>query len=412
MNRGFLLGAVFLGSVLLASSAVAEVSVKGDARARYIHRDRYDFGNYDQDGAGYFDSRVRLVFSGTAAGGAYARARVRLIDTRFNGEADPAESKNIWSDYAYIGVPIGPTVVEAGKIKSNISRFLEWDQGVGRLSVDWTMGAYQLIGLLDVEREGQLSEVEIDRLEDNDWLMYGLILKGQLTEQWSGQLNLMYSDDQRDEFGTGSYVADKTGFVGSLLVRGELGDAALETELAYRAARMLNSRDESGPVFAQLSSDSDGGWGWYGQLAYSMDSFTPSLNIGLVTNGFAADNDFGWIMTGNGNNEPIAVFDRLGDGGDWYWFAPSLAYSISERWKLVGNFVWVTVNGSDHAPLDDKRLASLMELSGSMEYQISAGTVFTWKAGYLQPDFDGRLDGAGVEDDPAFGTYGRLEVRF
>ena len=32
--------------------------------------------------------------------------------------------------------------------------------------------------------------------------------------------------------------------------------------------------------------------------------------------------------------------------------------------------------------------------------------------GYSQPDFDGLLNGAGIQDDGAVGAYGRLEIKF
>lgn len=417
MKKLFAAGAALCVSGFLVSSAVATedagVTISGDARARVIYKDNYDFGNSDKDAASFGDSRVRLVMTGTAAGGAYAKGRLRLGDTRMNGAADPADDKNIWVDYAYIGVPIGPTVVEAGKIKSNITKFLQWDQSVARLSVDWGVDKYHIIGLVDTLSEGQEADVDIDQLEDNDWMMYGLVAKGDFSENFFAQLNLAYFDDQRDQFATGQYILDRSGVVASVYMRGLLQKFSMETELAYKDASFVNSRQEDTRLFDPVTTtDPDDGWGWYGKVDYPMGNFTPSLNVGLSVNNFAVDNDFGWIMTGNGNNEPIAVFDQLGVSGDWYWIAPSVTYDVNERLRLVGNFVWINIDGNDNAGVEDKRLAKLMEISGSLTYVISKGADFTWKAGYLQPDFDGRLDGVGVEDDGAFGTYARLEVKF
>ena len=416
MNKMFAAGGALLVSGIFASgvSAAADpgVVITGDARARVIYKDKYDFGNSDKDAASYGDSRARFVLSGTAAGGAYVKSRLRLGDTKMDGAADPANDKNIWVDYAYIGVPVGPTVIEAGKIKSNVTKFLQWDQSVARLSVDWGVDKYHIIGLVDTFSEGQVSDVEIDQIEDNDWMMYGLIAKGEFSENCFAQLNLAYFDDQRDEFASGQYVPDRSGVVASVYMRGLLMDFNLETELAFKEAKFINSSDEVIAVSDPGNIGADDAWGWYGKVEYPMGNFTPSLNIGLSTNNFAVDNDFGWIMTGNGNNEPIAVFDQLGVVGDWFWIAPSVTYDISEQLRLIGNFVWVSVDGNDNVAVDDKRLANLMEISGSLTYVISKGADFTWKAGYLQPDFDGRLDGAGVEDDGAFGTYARLEVKF
>ncbi len=418
MNKMFAVGAALLVSGMftpdVSTATEPGVTITGDGRARVIYKDKYDFGNSDKDAASYADSRARFVVTGTAAGGAYAKGRLRLGDTKMDGAADPANDNNIWVDYAYIGVPIGPTVVEAGKIKSNITKFLQWDQSVARVSVDWGIDKYHLIGLVDTLSEGQVSDVEIDQIEDNDWMMYGLVAKGEFSENCFAQLNVAYFDDQRDEFATGKYVEDRSGVVASVYMRGLLMDFNLETELAFKEAGFINSSMEADGDSAAdpVNTDPDDGWGWYGQVEYPMGNFTPALNIGLSTNNFAVDNDFGWIMTGNGNNEPIAVFDQLGAEGDWFWIAPSVTYDVSEQLRLVGNFVWVNIDGNDNVAVDDKRLAKLMEISGSLTYVISKGADFTWKAGYLLPDFDGRLDGAGVEDDGAFGTYARLEIKF
>lgn len=394
----------------IASTAVAEVTLKGDARARVIYKDNYDFGNSEQEALSFGDSRVRINFEGKTAGGAYAKARVRLIDTKFNGAADSSQSNNIWSDIAYIGVPIGSTVIEAGKRKSNLTKFFQWDQGVSRLNVDWQQKDWSVSAFIDIESEGQLSDVAVDRLQDNDWIKYGLVVKGTCSAGWTGQVNLVYADDQRDENSSGVFLPAKSGFLGSAYIKGAAVGMDIEAEVAYEAADLLDTSEES--VDGYLMYPEDDGWGWFGNVGYPLGAFTPSLNIGGAFNGYKVDNDFGWIMTGNGNNEPIAVFDNIGGGADWFWIAPTIKYAASERLSLVGNFVWVNIDGNDNVAVSDERLAKLYELSGSLNYVISEGAEFYWAIGYLQPDFDGRLDGVGVQDDAAFGTYGRLQIKF
>ena len=72
------------------------------------------------------DSRVRVNITGTAAGGAYAKARFRMEGGTGDIDNDPAvtqillvESTNLWADMAYIGIPFTDNItVELGRYRS------------------------------------------------------------------------------------------------------------------------------------------------------------------------------------------------------------------------------------------------------------------------------------------------------
>ena len=53
-------------------------------------------------------------------------------------------------------------------------------------------------------------------------------------------------------------------------------------------------------------------------------------------------------------------------------------------------------------------LENALEVSAVLDYTISKGATFTWYGGVLIPSFEDST----VEDDPAVGTYGRLQVKF
>ena len=401
--------------MFLAQTANAELILKGDARVRYIVENNYLFGNLDGSAVDTWDSRVRLVFDARSKGGAYAIGRFRMADARWDGTQQTGargEGSNLRVDMAYIGVPIGSATVEAGYMKSNVTRFLEYDQDQDQMTVAWDMYGSQWTAIYRVSDESENSRSEIDRINDNDRITYGAIVKKEFSNGYRGQANLFYVDDQRDEMTTGEFLPAESGFFWSLLLEGDHGKFSYETELAFKSSDLRQSRDESGFIINQPNIDLGDGWGWYIAGTYELDAFTTTLNIGMTLDGYEADNDFGWIMTGNSNNEPIAVIAQVGEAGDWFWVAPSLRYPVTEKLDLGGNLVWVSVDATDTD--DDTTLSfkNLYEVSFDLLYKITDGVGFTWKAGLLIPELEGSFRGEDPSEDTAFGTYARLQVNF
>ncbi|WP_163339552.1 hypothetical protein [Desulfopila sp. IMCC35008] len=397
--------------ILTAESSLAAVSIKGDARVRYLVKDNYLFGNTNATTLDTFDSRTRLVIEAKSSGGAFAKVRIR---SNVNwGDGNREETKiTPTADFAYIGVPFGSVDVEAGNMKSNITRFLEWDQSADQVTIDWNMLDVDWTGIYRILDESDYSQVEMDRLDNNDHVLYGLVAKKKFAEHWRGQANLFYADDKRDEYNTGSYMSSASGMFWSMFFEGSYKNLQLESELAFKSANTRQSRDENGFVINGLNINQGDGWGWYFQCAMAAGAFTPTLNIGIAANGYEADNDFGWIMVGNSNNEPISVLSQLGENGDWFWIAPSLLYRVSEKTDLKGNLVWVSVDASESDSDTMLQFKNLYEVSAELFYQITDSTSFTWKAGLLIPEIEGAYDGSSAKDDTAFGTYARLQVQF
>jgi hypothetical protein len=411
MKKILVAAAAFLltGSLLSQGSiARADVNLGGDARLRYIYKDNYDFGNSEQDAADYIDSRIRITFAGKAKGGAFIKVRMRLDDIKWDGQDWDAyqEPKNVWADYAWMGIPMGPVTVEAGRMVADYTEFFSWDNRPTRLQAVYKNGSLTLTGLLDVMQENVNA---VDDWYANDFMAAGLLGSYKFSDTWLLKAYARYEWDDRewqdgvDEEGNDILIprtGDNSGFLGSIHLDGRLGGFNITTEIAY---------EEAGVLFYGKQND---GTGWYGNVSYDMGSFTPSLNVGITRDGYLADNDFGWIMLGNKQNNPTAVIDQLGTDGDWTWVAPSLSWAVNERFNLSANLVWVNVDGDAEADVTDKRLAKLYEVSGAACYTISEGADFTVMLGYLQPDFDGRIDGLGIQDDASFGSFGQLEIKF
>lgn len=413
MMRGFLCAVSFVLLLFPPFHLYAgEVTFSGDARARGIVRDNTLFGNAQGSSIDTFDNRVRLYAKASADGGAYARGRFRM-DNKWGENFSEDKAVRTFVDLAYFGIPIGSAVVEAGHMRSNLTKFFEWDQRVDQFVVEMPLlnslwrASYRMIN------EGQNSIFDINRLEDNDQVAYGLVGSQEFSEIWHGQVNLFYQDDQRNEFVTGQYIEPASGFYGSIFLRSLYKKFAVETELAFKSGNVRQSRDETGVVVNPKNVIRGDGWGWYASGKYSYNSVSFFLNLGVAINGYEADNDFGWIMIGNGNTEPISVIPQLGANGDWAWIAPSLSYRLNDSFSINGNIVWVGIDAIQ-TDRDDSLLEykSLFEVSGDLEYLISEGATFAWKMGWLRPEIRGFFEGDVAEEDPAFATYMRLQINF
>lgn len=402
-----LLATVLLLVLMSPLSQAGEISFTGDARARAIARDDTLFGNEPGGLADIYDSRVRLVVNAQAPGGAYAKGRLKL-DSKWGVDEDVRTSV----DMAYLGIPFGPVVLEAGNMKNNVTRFFEWDQATDQFLLQWDLFDIHWRASYRVLAEGQESIFEINRLEDNDNEVYGLVAVRELNERLYGQASFFYADDDRDTMVTGEFIEPATGAYGSVFLEGTYRKVSLHAEVAYKAGPVRQSRDETGAVINLDNVNRGDGWGWYTEGEYSFESTKLTLNTGMAINGYEADNDFGWILLGNSNNEPITVISKLGANGDWFWIGTTLSNQPHERFKAIGHVVLVRV---DAVTFDDDSILQyqrFLEVSGDLSFVITEGATLTWKLGFLKPNLVGLYKGREVEEDTTFATYLRLQVNF
>ncbi|WP_028585387.1 hypothetical protein [Desulfogranum mediterraneum] len=409
MKKVLATGVALLMAGSIATAAEMEdksgVSIKGNARARVIYKDKYDFGNSDNDANWTMDSRVRFDVTGTAAGGAYIKGRIRLIEQKFNGEADISENNNIYADKAYIGVPFTDEfTLEAGKYRVTYGNGFMYDD-IGLAGV---RGIYQneqilVVPFFEVESEGQVSDIAKDVEEDNDSVRFGAAVQGTM-DAWTGGILAAYQTDDRVESyidDSGAVVAtgngENDGFFGSVFVKGTMGAFGVEGEFAYA--------EEGITDFTGV----DDGYGGYLRGSWTMDALSLALDLGFTKDGYKPDPFYGFVMIGG--EEPIGA-QAIGENSDWMWAGLRASYAVTEALSLTGNLVYADIDGNDDLGITDPRLANMYELSGVLKYAVSQGCTFSWYAGYLTPDFDGRLDAVGVEDDGAFGTYAKFDVKF
>jgi hypothetical protein len=445
MKKVLVTGAALLIAGSMVSAAGAEVNLSGDARVRYVGTTDYDRylkydpatgGTINEESNGYrdnFNSRIRVKLDAKAAGGAFMKVRMRFDDMTWDGQGWGAwkNGKNVWADYAYIGVPMGPVTFTGGRMPADFSKFFSWDNRPTRVKLDWKSGAVRVIGLVDVIDEFT-NNVE-DEWNDNDFMAYGLVASFKINDDWSVKGYARYHDDQRD-WNVAPYTLDpvhandprinndpgaiestyhgvyeqvpqvgvrhndRSGFLGSVHVQGKVAMGGLEGEIAYKEGDVQGTADD--------------GWGWYLKASMDMGAFTPAAVIGMTTDGYQADDDFGFIMIGAA--EPITVIDRIGTGlGDSFFAALTANYAISDRFRVAGNLVYYDIDlDEDESGQDVRGLADAVEISGSATYVISEGADLTYKMGLLSPSYDGRLNSVGISDDAYFGHYLRMAIKF
>ena len=426
-----------------ANDAEPGVKFSGDARLRAVFRDDLSFGLSGAtapDGTwtrkrsdSFLHTRVRLNVKGTAAGGAYAVGRIRLIDGNVeNNDRDNAATKvngdgNIWVEMAYLGIPFSDNVTfEAGKYRETY--------GAGFFYRDLPMGGIRgIIKFDNVEinpfvnwmAEGQnYAGSSYTAVKDFDSILYGMHVGVQLNDNWKiGGLG-GYISDERDPDApeTSGDNRQHKGWIADVYVSGKEGDFGFTGEFAYndKDVRGFNEwRDDRtmgsyGRDYKNYRQDDDG-FGFYLQPSYTIDALTLALNFGMTFGNFSPAQQFGFIMVGA--DHPLTTVN-VGDFGDWIWAGLIAKYAVSEALSVTGNVVYAHIDGDD---LLDRWgttkvgpiVENAWEISARLDYAISKGAEFTWFGGLLIPDFDGdAVRRYGIDDDTVFGTYGEFRVKF
>ena len=441
-----------------AAPAPGKVEVKpgvvfnGDARVRLWYADdNYgDFGNItatnnrnNDSSQVNMDSRVRLNMTGTAAGGAYAKARIRMYESLMgdidNDPTPPDGNSNIWVDIAHVGIPFSDQfTLELGKYRStygpmSVTHNFFYDDvhltgGRGIMK----FGGVTVNPFIEWMEESQnYATTNLNRIEDNDAMRYGVHVKGKI-QNWTVGGMVGYQDDERRENQIAPLNYQNEGFFGSIYTNGRAGAFGLIAELAVTDSGLNNFNAWEDDIDVQvpeplstttairadrIGSD-DVGFGGYVFPNFQIDKLNIGLNLGFTDGGFTPDRAFGFVMMGSSDNSRISAV-RIGDTGDWMWGGLVAEYSISEALKLTGNLVYAEVDAWDlKGPNQDGpntgsgatayKLDSAWEVSAVLQYTISKGADVFFSAGYLAPEFEN----AALEDDGVFGALTRFELKF
>lgn len=459
--------ALMLVSGFAATASAADVKpgvvITGDFRARFGYQsDEFmnagQFGNNpDRSSQTNFDSRLRVNITGTAAGGTYAKARIRFEGNTGDIDADPGAieptgNSNLWADMAYVGIPFSDMfTVELGRYRSTYgplpatNNFFYDDVSLH--------GARGIIKIGDVEvnpffewmEEAQSTTLDAtnnsaDQRHDNDEMRMGVHAKAKINKDWTVGGMVGYQIDNRTQRNTvlqNTTFDPNEGLFASVYTAGKAGAFGVTAEFAYTQAELNNFNswevDQSAGDLATPASSpndrigsKDNGFGGYVFPTFTIDKLTLGVNMGFTEGGFQPDRAFGFVMIGTADNSRISTV-RIGDAGDWLWGGLVASYAINDALKVTGNLVFADINawttkgpngdGPNTVagnPSGNSALgllggdATMWELSGVLQYTISKGTDLFVSAGYLKPDFDNAL----LKEDAAFGALTRLEIKF
>ena len=358
--------AAFMMVAGVASVATAAVDLSGNARVRMIYTDNMFL---EDDSETHLDSRVRINVVAKSVGGAFAKARIRMMDqdgSYLGGSGDSwgmadnstarSDDRNIYVDYAWLGIPLGNGMtIEGGYMTVNWSPFFVFDQRKDRLKLTYKASKTLTLGATF----DKLNEGDLDAASDEDQNNWGILAKNKFANGMNGALRIVYHADDR--------AVDQSGMRGSVSLAGKVGEGKLYGELVY-----VDKDIAANGLGAGAADDRMGGYlSWNGALG----GMNPELMLGYTKDGYQADNDFGWIMIGKA--EPITALARVGSGGDTTFASISNTFKLSEKSNLTGNLVYMDVDAENQDAL---------EVSARYAYAVSDGASISLSAGYLDTD--------------------------
>ncbi|MBT8361039.1 MAG: hypothetical protein HKP41_07770 [Desulfobacterales bacterium] len=372
-------GLMLVGTMV--GSAAAAVTFGGDARVRWYYEEN---GNGLDQKDEKFSSRVRVKVNADAKGGAYARARIRMADSTWDGTRQTRNrgaGSNSYVDYAYIGVPMGPVTFEGGLMPVNLTKFTLWDARADQFILKWAndMTNLEFWFQKNLEVESRPADPTFNDLaDDNDINTYFLKWDQKFAGDWMTTVGLAYRQDETP--------ADVEGAQFTVHFSGPAGPVALAGELAYVESDLLGAGASTAGGAVTAADDA---WGGYLQGGMNFGATSATISGGFTQDGYLADDDFGYIMIGGASSITPAVASQIGLYGDWGWIAGDIGFKVSEQLSLRGVLAYADI--SDYG--------DLFEVSGSVKYAISDGASFTWDIGYLNNNAD-----ADVGDENPFGT--------
>ncbi len=357
----------------MASTAMAEFKFSGDARARYYFQSDYDNAEFANDQASdsstLWNSRVRFKIEADTKGGAYVKTRVRLAEGTWDGTDNTrakGEGSNFYTDYAYIGVPFGAVTVEGGLMPRDITPWFFLDGRSDAVQFKYKTDSTGVLAFYDIVDENS------DDVNDDDAVMYGLVLNQKFNGGWAMTAAGVYTDDE---------IADEDGFAGTVNVAGAVGSTALAAELSYE-------EDASGD---------DDGFGGYASATLPLGSVELLTMAGFTVDGFEMDAaDFGPFIMLNDYSQ-IATGYNFAEKGDSMFLSVAPSMKVSEMLTLGAQVTYVNIDVEAGDDVD------AFDIGATASYAVTDGASLNGVIGYL--DIDG-------DEDNAFGAGLSLEISF
>ena len=475
-------GLMLAGSIVGSASA-ATITFSGDARARYNLEENYS-GLASAGALNYFDaqgnrvklpkstsndfwnSRVRLQFKIDTKGGAYAIGRFRLADGTWEGNSGSTYSpaggggtggsigyaasntkSNLWVDMGYIGVPMGPIVVEGGLGYEDFTNdFLRATSTDNYTFLRFKYATDQTTVYAFYEKlryDPLIGNTVVDDSDDQDDVdQYGVNWMQKFNKDWSMNATVLYRDDQQKKIVSGtpavaSNAPDDSGAAADILISGKANDIGLWAEVAYKQADYQRAGYYTGTAtfnptgsnsakdgWSNKSTTGDDGWGGYVAAKFPLPAGVAiSVMAGATLNGFTASPDFGGGK--QADYAPLVMLSQpttkdlgfLGTGvllgspdGNAYYVNVAPSVKPNDRLTLTVEGTYMNAEYGQ-GTLDDaknrwsKGVTSLnfWEVGGIAQYKVSDGATISGMLGYLNiEDSDNNPVGFGVALDLKF----------
>jgi len=408
-------GLMLAGAMTTTSAGAAEITFGGDARARFHALDNYQgvtqMAPKDSDES-FWSSRVRLQFQINTKGGAYAVGRFSLTDGIWDGQSGAEGSSlaygkksNLDVDIGYIGVPLGPIVVEAGTGYNTMNQFIRADDAYDFLRAVYATKTTTVVAFIEKLSEYQentttdpLTGEKVPLLDengrqvidnnfttDNDIDQYGVNLIQRFDNGWKMNAVFFYRNNQQD---------NKDSMAGDVLFDGRVGDIRLFAEIAYKEADYQDT-------------DNDG-VGGYVAVKMPLGIASVSVLAGATSNGFTASGNFGgdsqeyapFVMLSKANSDVLGMLNTgvlIGSPtGNSYFFNVAPSIRVSDKLTLTAESTYM------NADYGDSNL-NIVEVGGIAQYKVSDGATITALLGYLDiENADKNPLGFGLALDLAF----------
>ena len=442
-------GLMLAGSIVGSASA-ANITFSGDARARYTLEENYS-GLMSAGGAkanstsnDFWNSRVRLQFKIDTKGGAYAIGRFRLADGTWQGNTGAGSAplgaatgtsvsynnttnyNNLFVDMGYIGVPMGPILVEGGlgyeDFTNDFLRATSTDNYTF-LRFKYATDQTTLYAFYEKLRYDPLmtKATDPDADDQRDVDQYGVNWTQKFNKDWSLNATFLYRDDQQAKIvdnnnpTPGRTAPDDSGAAADILLSGKANDIGIWVELAYKQADYQKAgyytgsngwnptgTNSSKDGWSNKSTTGDDGWGGYVAAKFPLPAGVAiSVMAGATLNGYTASPDFGggkqadyapFVMLSQPTTKDLGflgtgVLVGSSDGNAYYVnVAPSVKPNDRLTLTVEGTYMNAEYGvGTGRANGMYKEIDSLniWEVGGIAQYKVSDGATVSAMLGYL-----------------------------
>lgn len=383
----------------MASTAMAEFKFSGDARVRYFLQDSYGDVTTDETDV-HWSSRTRFKIEADTKGGAYVKTRIRLDDAKWGNGDTGDKTDNIWTDYAYIGVPFGPVTVEGGRVIRDVTPFFYFDERADAIQMKYKNDMTGLVAFYDVTDENTA-----DVTDEDDFDMFGAMLSQGFSGGWNLVVGGIYQNNDVTYRNAANVVTMRPfeAFGATVQVTGTVSNVALAAELAYMEEDFISGQT-SNDLTGTPGTAQDDGFGGYLSATMPVGAVELLGMIGFTSDGYIIDHDdFGpFVMVGSYSQISTGLdFSRIGDS---FFAALAPTYKASEQLTLGAQVSYVGVDPNDDlfGTMDDQ---GIIELGATASYAVTDGASLNGIIGWADVD---DLN----NDEDVFGVGLELAIKF